>query len=351
MPSINNNDRRISHSSQTSQTEGSTISQKSGSMGIRMVKRRAGEGILPIRRFSEGTTKPLQIQPAGPENSQVRILANIQGIGNTQESEEYEGLYPRHALAALNHTIDQFTHSPNRFSPKIQREIGEAFHAAASEEEVVKNFKAGKLTVIDAGFKGHSMKVVIDGDYLLVCNRGASLPPGGKTITAYKIDRKRLTPEILQRIIQARFTLEGRDAGDFYYRELPELLCEGGAVQKDEICEQLEKISPKAQTLGNCVVASYKTAARACYALRALKGNGGKPLTGKQIGEAVDYSKTFSAFARYTTDLKYTLNGGQDNYLIANSRKKIAKHYKYLSNAMIAYIQHKCVDRPTQQMA
>lgn len=218
---------------------------------------------------------------------------------------------------------------------QILVEIAKTHQKIPTKEEVVKRVKTGKLTVIKSGYYQHAACVVICGNYLVIANGGqrpfVDEENRETTFIAYRIDPKKITEDLLVTLYDTNQRSE-KEFLEFAYRDLPKLLSPKGKPMKDEVCRELESISPKEQKIGNCFYFATKAAQRAVLGLiGAMEGSYKKDLK-RCMKMAKAQSKHMSTYQRAyflnefikTMGLKRAIS--LINAAIENLRKHMERH-------------------------
>jgi len=151
----------------------------------------------------------------------------------------------------------------NLLSDKESRTLGaisQAYGFSAlphKASELLERVNKGELTVIETGFKGHSVTVLFWKDYFVLCNRGdASRRP----IEVYRYKKDALTEEMVQKIMDAR-NHPAKNYKKLFHHELPEKL----SFERDQKVEQ--RVFLPEQVVGNCTWKSSETGVYAALIL------------------------------------------------------------------------------------
>lgn len=210
-----------------------------------------------------------------------------------------------------------------------------AFKIGGHLLNAVEQIQRGDLVIVPTGFKRHRIEVVFFKGYYIICNRGmgAWTTP---TIRAYKIDPRKMTSELLKKILITEKPNEGflKSQKTRLYRlfnffpSMAAKLSPNGKAFQDTLCKRLEKISPKMQSVGNCTFTAPKTALRAALALMRVDVDDAR--TWDEIDAIPKVAKTTSTAMRlqFLEDYVSGRKVGplRDEYLIGEALKKIKKH-------------------------
>ncbi len=122
----------------------------------------------------------------------------------------------------------------------------------------------GDTQVMRLGWKRHAITVTFFNGYMVIGN-GGPRPDDRSTLTAFKIDPKRVTKKLLEHMV-AQSSKSEKEAVEFFYTELPQklgaILEDGTTKREDETTKAIEGMSPKEQKWGNCPLFSLKAALR-----------------------------------------------------------------------------------------
>ena len=118
--------------------------------------------------------------------------------------------------------------------------------------------------IIPSGFTEHSADVVIQGDYLIKCNRGERLAGAKAGLTVYKIKNK---DNLQQAVLQLKLSDYQSTTNEYFDK----------GIDQDLGLEEVGYMSHKDQHVGNCAWASAKAAFRAALYLTLLQKEGYTP--------------------------------------------------------------------------
>ena len=124
--------------------------------------------------------------------------------------------------------------------------------------------------------------------------------PGCNTIQMFRIDRSKISVRKLKLLFQTIWKkLPFAKGYEFFYQTFPnKLACEGDPIVfRDEICELIEKLSPKTIKIGICSAACGKIAYRVLGAMIKLQ-NMDKRKHKSTINEVQKECKQWSLFNR-----------------------------------------------------
>lgn len=173
--------------------------------------------------------------------------------------------------------------------------------------------KHEKPLVISSGWKQHNISVVIDGDYLLVINRGEGGIPGEKQgsskVAAFKIDPQLLKNNAswaswLAESLNSIMNSDSLKGQEFFYKTLPLKLGFNPELHKsDPILKQFAEIEQSNQRMGNCWWVSPKSSVLALLMLQRFKAMDEEakndPVKLKEVSnECRDIYRTFNKFIK-----------------------------------------------------
>ncbi len=130
-----------------------------------------------------------------------------------------------------------------------------------SYEKIAERIRKGNLTFLGTGWDMHRICLCFSGDYIGIGNEGER-PLGASTLKVCKINRSKVTPQLIEEIMTYEF-LSSHKGKDYFYRTLIEKL-EG---KTDDVSSAFEQIAPKAQTNGMCALSAKKAALRFAWAM------------------------------------------------------------------------------------
>ena len=143
-------------------------------------------------------------------------------------------------------------------------QLPDADPTGAYPEKIVQEIQNNKLVIIPSGEMKHSANVVIQGDYLIKCNRGEKLKGAKSGLTVYKIKNK---DNLEKAILQLKLSGHESETMEYFDRGINEDL---GLVE-------VAYMKHKDQHVGNCPWASAKAAFRAALYLTLLQKEGYTP--------------------------------------------------------------------------
>lgn len=206
----------------------------------------------------------------------------------TRKSTQFEGSYSMNMYGQVVSSTDAYFDSGDSSLELADREdIREALIAGSQnifypdmqeqeKEEAVnrcyKAYRSGQPLVFPTGWTGHAINVVIDGEYLVITNRGDKYGPD-ENMRVFKIDRDQVTPEVIREIIDREALppkIENRPnlSVDEYRKEYLFFDKLAGDLKAEKNYE-LIKVSD--QKVGNCSYANNKQAYRALLYTQARK--------------------------------------------------------------------------------
>lgn len=217
-----------------------------------------------------------KIVPQIPMDSYTRefikrkVLAHCNGIGSRSQIDwttfPLDGAFSPYMHQIMHNQMQKYFQYSQVLSESQQKEILEAFVRSASStppREVVSRIQQNKLTVVQAGWKGHSIDLVFYGDYLAICNRGEGITKDKATIEVVKIDRDLVTDDVIAKIYKQKSQSYAESFPFFYFDLLNKLTTEGEVAPiKDELCKKISEFAPKPIKAGTCTYAAAKAAAR-----------------------------------------------------------------------------------------
>lgn len=214
-------------------------------------------------------------------------------------------------------------------------ELSRAFEKASHEtnpDEVAKAAMKELLVILQAGWIEHHITLVFYGGYLAICNRGEG--SRDKTIELYKIDARKVTPDLIKEIEKAH-SLKAKEGAAFFYGTLLKKL----SAYEDRFCKRVRDatVSPL-QTVGNCPFAAPAAALVAAMGLLATVDR-------KYDDETLDDVRVVSRDILLDLRLNYLESylvahpeGGHE-YLVNESWKKMKKRLKRYPISLDSYPQ------------
>lgn len=136
-----------------------------------------------------------------------------------------------------------------------------------SGEALLEDYHQGKPVVIQTGFKGHAIVIVLYKGYIAINNRGAG-GFGEPSTSVFKVDSSRLFPETLDNWIETLPIVGGKLAAPCFYQTVPAEVSATRKAEKDALCELLEEaLGLPRQISSNCSLASNEAALLSTLAL------------------------------------------------------------------------------------
>lgn len=210
--------------------------------------------------------------PTGYEVSEMRFLAASWGIGG--KTCINGKIVARDGASGRKPELLGIGHALQTAIPDIARAfLGSVFHPAEHLDAI----QNGELVVIETGWSGHVIILILFRGYLAICNRGQ-----GRGTRVYKIDLSRMTRELLTDINDMASETDVIVARDFFYKKLPKEL----NASRDQICCTLNhpQWHQQSQQYGFCSFNSSEAALFISLALQTV-------LSGGQVRDAKVYYK------------------------------------------------------------
>lgn len=192
------------------------------------------------------------------------------------------------------------------------------------------------LPLIGGNGNDHFYTIVLNQEYLMICNRGEGRPNTYSTITSYVIDPDKVNAQLFEWIYH------NQNNYDAIYFKLPVKLQESVAIKKDFICDVLDCFGPDIQKEENCTYSNLKAAVKASWlSIKMIPKNDlfrhfFDLETYANIGEVAEWSyKTWSYAFRSTYLSDYALRTTaveKDVALIAKCQAKVLKQKNNLKN-------------------
>lgn len=197
----------------------------------------------------------------------------------SEGSVKLEGSYKDDMFVQVVYSAEQFLDSPlagDRFTSDEKKRMNRALreglehhYTPQTKDQVIdrclESYQAGRPVVIPTGWRGHAISVVIDGDHLVITNRGDRAHANANS-RVYKInDPASINKETLAKILVDDDRTE-----------------KGGVVRKQFFSEGIEQalgltkvfeIKKKDQTVGNCGYTNNKGAFQALMFLQEYRKN------------------------------------------------------------------------------
>lgn len=184
---------------------------------------------------------------------------------------------------------------------------------AQTTTDTLLRIQEGLPVILYTGYVGHTVSVLIWGDYFVLCNRGES---SRAPIEIYKYDKEKMTENIIESI-QNTTKGDAKSYQDLFFNTLPkELNFKQGIIEK-----AIQKgCSLPDQKVGNCSWASPETAV---WALRSLQN-----IFGEEKGKLKNTSPS-------TTEVVQALTNGKREFrswLVSNQLYHIDRYIKRTPN-------------------
>lgn len=240
------------------------------------------------------------------------------------------GANPPYWLKKMSNAIQAITdYHPELFSPEEIKELLQLLETGmnASNLTVQERLQKGLPVLLNTGFVGHTVEVLVWGNYFILCNRGAA---SRRNIEVYQFEPKALTNEVLDKISESK-DMDREFYKELFFEELPSTL--GFKLQQDPFEKDLEEIcNLEKQTVGNCSWASPETAVWAFLVLKELRGNDSGqlspgpplPLTEEQIAKFKE-SKKFYTWLVFNQMYNLERYLGQRQVRASEDSEKVAK--------------------------
>lgn len=253
----------------------------------------------------------LLLEPDGYTEEMIRrkLLAHFYGIKGTSSIAgrkfHLESSCPQIMYKKIAEFFDRFTQEESSFFKKEeQEEISSALHSASrpiSTRKIVASIRAGRLTILSAGWKGHSVAVVFRKNVMAICNRGAGVLDGNETIQPFKIDPDKITEEVIEKIGEEN-NLSLEEAAPFLYYQLPRRLAASPLETLRFIAQRIaiKTQAPKLIKVGICSMAAAKAALLfSALVMRFSRVEEGSSKTFFSLGFVVrEEMKSFFTYAR-----------------------------------------------------
>lgn len=299
---------------------GANIHRINGFCALKMaINQKSVETIELLLDTSEENAKNYLNQ--APRKIQLTHVNSLKG--------DFEEANPGKMLAFIREVIKTLPPElSNSMTNYEKQQLEEAFDLPDSR--ILPSLQDGKLSILPLGYPGHSVYLVFCRGYMVICNRGSGLPQDKKTMDAHRIHPALFTEEILKHLHHIKAEGSREEFIHYYYYELPRLLSPNKDKHpvKDEVCRQLEKLSPGLQKSAVCTYTSGKLAVRAASAM--LKIRPGLPqseLSNTDLEAARRFSKKVSLHARLTV-LNDCYKEGIDGGELEQAHQKTMKHIR-----------------------
>lgn len=164
------------------------------------------------------------------------------------------------------------------------------------EEQILERIRSGKPTFLLSGFLGHSVDILIWGNYFVLCNRGEG---SRKPLEVFCFDPEKINLSILNNMLNRTQSIEKYES--LFFTRMPKELG-FKEKQKTDFPSILESSCPLGdQTIGNCSYASMEEAVWAFFVLNRVlneeKEQSVHPhVLGSIIGEQTERFWSWQAF-------------------------------------------------------
>ncbi len=239
------------------------------------------KGISMYKGFDRELNGLLPMDPFTEEFIRRKSLAHSSGIGDQSELESFRfplegGFSPFIHEKVLQHLLQFFPLCFGVFSFMDKFTIIDAMAYSGSSRsaiDVFEDIQNDKLTILQAGWVGHSIDLVFYQDYMAICNRGEGGYDGCNTIEVFKINPALVTKEIIDSIREQSYH-SCEKASPYFYQVLPTQLAGPGALcgNQDALCKIMGEFAPKEINIGICSIAAAKAATRASMMFLKMVG-------------------------------------------------------------------------------
>lgn len=288
----------------------------------------------------------IPMDPYTDEFIKRKALAHCYGIGGQSEIGKtrffLRGAYSPYIHRMVHWQLERFfQYADDLLSPTHKRAILEAFEHSIHKPrspKIVDRVQKGSLTVMQSGWIRHSIVLVFFREYMAICNRGVGVPEGFSTTEVFKIDPKRVTKALIDKILEQE-SLECVHASSYFYFDLPidvSPLYPQLSVQ-DSLCRAAARFAPNFAKEGTCTFTAAKAGLR--VSLMLLKTALADPSSYQSIGrECREISKQASTFGRIlmleeylqdhfsSSDDRLQAKGQIDLSLVRESYRRARKH-------------------------
>lgn len=227
--------------------------------------------LLPWIRDSGESADHIKIslKPEDLENALYHFLGKRAFLFLQEKPHLHDGNYVERIYTLMLGTWRTFYHSQpaDPLYKEIDRAIADAIHPPANRLLARKIQKGISPVIIQTGWSGHSLTAVFAGDRLFICNRGRTYLDQRHALAVYRIDRNRVTPNLLR-----KFTSDGsfEDASTF----LSETVLDELNARSDTFCVEVHKYCQPAElTKPICVAANLRLAINAILLSKSKKVN------------------------------------------------------------------------------
>jgi hypothetical protein len=192
-----------------------------------------------------------------------KALAQVAGIGGFSEGVELEGDWDTFYEKMIADTsLAVFS---DELEAVYQKPFEEASVSSRSSRVVLREYRKGSPVLINSGYSGgasgHSVVLVLQGEHLMICNRG-NRDLKFSSMTYHQIDPAKVDEALIEFLSQSKGVASVDAQNLLIYEFLPTLL---EKQPKDEELKGLieEHVKTKDQVVGNCSCASPKAAFKA----------------------------------------------------------------------------------------
>lgn len=183
----------------------------------------------------------------------LQLIQKGDGKSDQGDGTRLEGGYPRDWIPQITHTLTELqkegesglTH--DEISP-IRQALHSALSPDRSGEEILDEYRQGKPILIITGYPNHAVTILITGDKLFVCNRGAA---NRGSVEAYRFNPEKLDAALIE---QMGLGASREEYEETFFRQVPAQL----ECVRDE--ELQARCALPMQTIGNCSYANLEAA-------------------------------------------------------------------------------------------
>jgi ankyrin repeat protein len=189
-----------------------------------------------------------------------------------------------------------------------------------SEVRTIERIEKGLPVFLSTGFLEHSVFVILNGPYFILCNRGAAMR---EVVEVFQYDPQKLTMDVLKKINEVK-SLKIEDYKKLFFEELPATL---GFKPKGLFELELEELCAQSlpvQTIGNCAWASPEAGVFIFFALSTLLDDKGVHASSWiRRTQAREINNKFNKWLSFTQN--YQLELYLDQRVIRIENEKIAR--------------------------
>lgn len=241
---------------------------------------------------------------------------------------------------------------PNLLSSEEIKELLQLLETGmnSSTSTIQERLEKGLPVLLNTGFAGHTVEVLVWGNYFILCNRGAA---SRRNVEIYQFDKAALTKEVLDKISQSR-SEDIEFYEDLFFNELPSKL--GFKLPQEQFEKDFEETCNLAQQMvGNCSWVSPETAVWAFLVLKELQGTasgqlnqGSPPLITEQQKAKFKESEKFHKWVVFNQC--YNLDRYLGLYQFRPS-EELKKGEKSIRNRKVNVIDYSLVSRAIKSIA